>query len=153
MKYIRIMRLYHRSILWAICLVISAASCRSESEPVRYEWKELEVVATAYNSVPWQTSGNPSLAAWGDTLRPGMNSIAVSRDLIQLGLDHNTPVLIEGFSDTFWVKDKMNRRFKGHIDIYMGENVREAREWGRQRCLIRYGIPLTEPQPVADTDE
>lgn len=153
MKYIRIMRAYERSLLWAIVLVLSAGSCRSGGAPERYEWKELEVVATAYNSVPWQTSGNPSLAAWGDTLRPGMNSIAVSRDLILLGLEHNTPVLIEGFADTFWVKDKMHSRYKGHIDIYMGEDVGVAREWGRQRCRIRYGIPITEPQPVSDPDE
>ena len=153
MNYIRIMRPYLRSLLWVFALALSSASCRSEAAPERYQWRELEVIATAYNSVPWQTSGDPNLAAWGDTLRPGVHSIAVSRDLIQLGLDHNTPVLIEGFTDTFWVKDKMHRRFKGHIDIYMGENVREAREWGRQRCQIRYGIPLTLPQEANEADE
>jgi hypothetical protein len=33
--------------------------------------------------------------AWGDTLEPGMKAIAVSRDLIRLGLVHNTYVTIE----------------------------------------------------------
>ena len=44
--------------------------------------KTLEVTATAYNSLAGQTFGHPSEAAWGDTLKPGMKAIAVSRDLI-----------------------------------------------------------------------
>ena len=109
-----------------------------------YAWKELEVTVTAYNSVPWQTSGNPSLTAWGDTLRPGMQCITVSRDLIALGLDHNTEVKIQGLPGTFLVKDKMNRRFKRHIDLYMGEDVKGAREWGRKKRVIRYRVPARE---------
>ena len=109
-----------------------------------YVWKELEVTVTAYNSVPWQTSGNPSLTAWGDTLRPGMRCIAVSRDLIALGLEHNTEVTIQGLPGTYRVKDKMNRRFKRHIDLYMGDDVEAAREWGRKKRLIRYRVPVPE---------
>ena len=58
-------------------------SCKKKDP---YIWKELEVKVTAYNSTKAQTSGNPSIAAWGDTLKPGMKCIAVSRDLIKLGL-------------------------------------------------------------------
>ncbi|MBC2840572.1 3D domain-containing protein [Robiginitalea sp. SC105] len=102
----------------------------------------MEVTVTAYNSVHWQTEGNPTVTAWGDTLREGMRCIAVSRDLIPLGLDHDKEVVIEGLPGTFLVKDKMHRRFKRHIDLYMGEDVAGAREWGRKRRVIRFKVPL-----------
>lgn len=127
----------------AACLVFLLITLGSCSGP-EYEWRELEVTVTAYNSVPWQTSGNPNLTAWGDTLRPGMQCIAVSRDLIALGLDHNTEVKIQGLPGSFLVKDKMNRRFTNHIDLYMGEDVEGAREWGRKKRLIRYRVPASD---------
>ncbi len=109
----------------------------------KYEWRSLEVTASAYNSVPWQTTEeNSNIAAWGDTLKPGMKSIAVSRDLLKMGLTHNTMVKIGLWPDTFYVKDKMNRRWKNRIDIYMGLDIRKAREWGRKKIDICYAIPL-----------
>ena len=139
-NYIRVMRHSNfapRAVLLLLCL---AFACTGRHREDRYEWKEMEVMVTAYNSVAWQTQGDPVLAAWGDTLYPGLKAVAVSRDLVALGLKHDTPVLIEGLSDTFRVKDKMNARFKNHIDIYMGNDVVKAREWGRRRLKIRYGI-------------
>ena len=56
------------------------------------EWQTLMVSASAYNSTSAQTEGNPQITAWGDTLKPDMKVIAVSRDLIRKGLDYNTPV-------------------------------------------------------------
>ena len=58
--------------------------------------RSLEVTATAYTSTVDETNNNPTIAAWGDELKPGMNVIAVSRDLIEMGLDHGTVVSIEG---------------------------------------------------------
>lgn len=130
------------AVLMLLFLALAGTGCRRED---RYEWKEMEVMVTAYNSVAWQTEGDPALAAWGDTLYPGLNAVAVSRDLIALGLEHETPVLIEGLPDTFRVKDKMNARFRNHIDIYMGNDVRKAREWGRRRLKIRYRVPKAQP--------
>ena len=75
-----------------------------------------------------------------------MRCIAVSRDLIALGLEHNTEVTIQGLPGTYRVKDKMNRRFKRHIDLYMGEDVDGAREWGRKKRLIRYRVPVPDEQ-------
>lgn len=126
-----------------LSVLFLAPSCRGWQREDPYEWREMEVTVTAYNSVAWQTEGNPHLAAWGDSLNPGLRAVAVSRDLIPIGLEHNSPVLIEGLTDTFWVKDKMNARFKKHIDIYMGDDVSKAREWGRRRLKIRYGILKT----------
>ena len=103
------------------------------------ETKKIEVTATAYNSVESQTKANDSVtAAWGDELEPGMKAIAVSRDLIEAGLDHNTPVKIEGLPGTYRVLDKMNRRWNNRIDIYMGDDVAEAREWGKQTVEISW---------------
>ena len=107
-----------------------------------HHWFGHEVVVSAYNSVSWQTQGDPTIAAWGDTLKPGMKCIAVSRDLLKMGLKHNTMVLIDTFPDTFWVKDKMNRRWENRIDIYMGNDVKKARAWGKQHLDICYAVPV-----------
>ena len=40
-------------------------------------WETITVTASAYNSLKAQTEGNPEITAWGDTLAPGMKSIAV----------------------------------------------------------------------------
>lgn len=100
----------------------------------------LEVTATAYNSVEAQTKkGDPNTAAWGDKLEPGMKVIAVSRDLLnEYGLSHNAKVKIEGLSGTYRVLDKMNKRWKKRIDIYMGTDIEKAREWGKQQVEISW---------------
>ena len=99
------------------------------------------VTATAYNSLASQTHPeHASITAWGDTLKPGMKSIAVSRDLIQQGLTHNKEVRIDGLPGVYLVLDKMNARWKNRIDIYMGHNVEMAKEWGRQNVAISYKI-------------
>jgi hypothetical protein len=46
------------------------------------------VTATAYNSVEGQTSGDPTVGAWGDELKPGMKAIAVSRELCASFFSH-----------------------------------------------------------------
>jgi len=99
------------------------------------------VTATAYNSVANQTNDDPNRGAWGDTLRPGMKSIAVSRDLIALGLGHNARVRIEGLDGEYVVKDKMNKRWTEKIDIYMGIDVEAARRWGRRKVRITWEAP------------
>nr|WP_299534984.1 hypothetical protein [Ulvibacterium sp.] len=115
-------------------------SCSQPSVEKKYDWIPLEVTATAYNSLPSQTLGDPSITAWGDTLEPGKKAIAISRDLLDMGLKHNTPVQIQGFADTFYVMDKMHKRWKKRIDIYMGEDYKKAKEWGRQKVRITYGL-------------
>lgn len=127
-------------VFLSILLVLFVVAC---SKPER---KKLKVTATAYNSVNWQTkAGNPALAAWGDTLKPGMKAIAVSRDLIDSGLVHNTEVKIKGLDGTYLVKDKMNRRWRLKIDIYMGEDVGKAREWGKKKVEISWVPNQDEP--------
>jgi 3D (Asp-Asp-Asp) domain-containing protein len=100
--------------------------------------QSLRVTATAYNSLPGQTHGDPSIAAWGDRLEPGMRAIAVSRDLIPLGLDRGTRVRIEGLPGEYVVLDKMAGRWTRKIDIYMGEDVTAARAWGHRPVQIHW---------------
>ncbi|CAL66519.1 3D domain-containing protein [Christiangramia forsetii] len=126
--------------LAAFCiLILFLNSCKNfNSDENEEEWVTVCVTATAYNSLDYQTAGNPRITAWGDTLKPGMNAIAVSRDLIRLGLDHNSKIKIEGFDGVFLVKDKMHYRWRHRIDIYMGENVKRARKFGRKKINISY---------------
>lgn len=129
-----------------ICLVIAILSlvvfsCKKK-ESNRFEWKSIEVTASAYNSLTYQTSSNPHITAFGDSLKPGLKYIAVSRDLLKNGLSHNTLVKIEGLEGTYLVKDKMNRRFRNKIDLYMGTDVKAARKWGRRKVKISYRIEI-----------
>ena len=117
--------------------VVLQISCKKKDV---YIWKSLDVTVSAYNSVPWQTSGNPNIAAWGDTLKPGMKCIAVSRDLIRKGLRRDTQVKIEGLEGIYLVKDKMHGRWTNRIDIYMGQDIKKAREWGRKKRTIQYAV-------------
>ena len=98
--------------------------------------KKLNVTATAYNSVSAQTDSNPSIAAWGDRLKPGMKAIAVSRDLLKMGLKRGSKVKISGLPGEYVVLDKMHHRWRRKIDIYMGKNVRAAKNWGKGRVTI-----------------
>lgn len=118
----------------AVCLLGLAGTANAES----VEWQTLSVAASAYNSLPSQTTQTqPALAAWGDRLKPGMNAIAVSRDLIKKGLTHGTKVKIKGLPGVYVVRDKMAARWKNKIDIYMGRDVDAARDWG-----IQHGIEI-----------
>jgi len=128
---------------WFLVFVMLFMSCVKKT-PDKYVWKEISVKATAYNSLAYQTSSNPAIAAWGDSLKPGMKCIAVSRDLIKLGLKYNTPIKIEGLDSIYFVKDKMHRRKRNQIDIYMGVNVKKAKDWGVKRLRIKYGVLKSE---------
>ena len=97
----------------------------------------LRVTATAYSSHGNQTDSTPFLAAWNNRLRPGMKVIAISRDLLyRYGMRNGTRVRIGGLPGIYRVRDKMNKRFKKRIDIYMGTNRRKALRWGRRSVVI-----------------
>jgi 3D (Asp-Asp-Asp) domain-containing protein len=101
----------------------------------------LRVTATAYTSHAAQTDSTPNIAAWGDKLRPGMKVIAVSRDLLTVyGLKHGSKVRIKGLPGEYRVLDKMNKRWRKKIDIYMGKNLNKAYKWGRRKVELRWSI-------------
>ena len=127
----------------------------NESLAKKSKKRKLSVTATAYTSRKSETQGDPFLAAWGDRLKPGMKCIAVSRDLIAMGLTHNTPVRIKGLPGVYLVKDKMNKRHTRKIDIYHGTNLKAARAWGKRKVVIEWGDHVLEAEskkPAAEKD-
>ncbi|MDQ7047061.1 MAG: LysM peptidoglycan-binding domain-containing protein [Sulfurovum sp.] len=99
--------------------------------------RKLRVTATAYSSHVNQTDSTPFIAAWNNRLRPGMRIIAVSRDLLtRYGMKNGTKVRIGGLRGFYRVRDKMNKRYRKRIDIYMGLNRRRALRWGRRSVVI-----------------
>ena len=129
---------------------IIVLSCKNSNEqPIKYySWETTKVTATAYNSTTQQTDHNPHIGAFGDSLKPGMKYIAISRDLYRKGLKHNTPVRIKGLKGLYLVKDRMPFRWRNRIDIYMGTNVDSARNWGRRKVEIDYRIEVKEPKKL-----
>lgn len=124
-------------ISWVSVLLLGFASSTGSANERRW----LDVHVTAYNASVAQTDGDPWVAAWGDRLRPGMRAIAVSRDLLALGLDHGTRVEIDGLPGQYVVLDKTHRRWTRRVDLFMGKDVRKALNWGirkmRIRCIAR----------------
>ena len=131
-------------IILGVFSIITVACNDDENNNDNTVEKQLEVSASAYNSLKGQTVGNPSIAAWGDTLKPGMKVIAVSRDLIDSGLVYGTKVKIKGFSGEYTVRDKMHYRMKNKIDIYMGTSRKDALEWGIRKVNISWEIEKIE---------
>jgi 3D (Asp-Asp-Asp) domain-containing protein len=115
----------NRTFTLLLILFAVLTSCENREE------HQLEVTASAYNSLPEQTHED-------HTLKPGMKSIAVSRDLIKMGLDHNTEVKIKGLDGTYEVLDKMNKRWEKKIDIYFGLDRDRALEWGKKQVEITW---------------
>ena len=124
-----------------ILIVFLVFGCKEEPTP-KYEWKTIRVTATAYNSTIHQTEGDPFVGAFGDSLKPGMKCIAVSKDLYRLGMKKDTYVYIEGLKGIYLVKDRMHERWKNKIDIYMGTDIISAKRWGRKKVNIHYRVKV-----------
>ena len=99
---------------------------------------ELVVTATAYNSTTAQTDSDPFMTAHGVRLEPGMQIIAVSRDLESMGLTPGTRVQIEGLPGEWAVADRMAKRWRRTIDVYMGLDIEAARQFGRRKVTLRW---------------
>jgi len=126
--------LRHR-LLWLLLvgLVAGPSACGADKGE-----RSLEVTATAYTLRPAETSAtSPGVGAWGDELDPDMRAIAVSRDLINRGLDHGTEVRIDGLPGLYVVRDKMAARWEEKIDILMGD-IDRALAWGEQEVTIHW---------------
>jgi 3D (Asp-Asp-Asp) domain-containing protein len=117
---------------------LAPAEPEPATAPVAPEEEELLVMATAYNSLPSQGTGDGTVTAWGDRLAPGMKTIAVSHDLLALGLSRGVRVRIEGLAGHYTVLDRLPRRWSRRIDIYMGTDVKAARAWGKREVQIRW---------------
>jgi len=132
-------RLLDASLILAGLLIL--ASCSTIQKPLQEKQQSLLVTATAFNSLPKQGQGNPNVGAWGDRITPGVNAIAVSDDLVSLGLTRGIRVRIEGMKNEYVVLDRMPARWKKRIDIYMGNDVKAARAWGKRDVKIYWTVP------------
>ena len=105
----------------------------------------LDVTATAYNSTPAQTDATPHVGAWGDHLDeatvPGVRVIAVSPDLLKKGLRRGQRVRIHGLKGEFVVLDKMPSRWTNKIDLYMKQDIRAAKKWGKRKVTLTWAEP------------
>ena len=104
------------------------------------------IVATAYNSVPWQTNSEPFVTSSGESVQEG--TLALSRDLIRaenqlmakMGFN---PSGAYAYGDTVYVvyvkpmvvHDTMNKRYRNRADIWLEEH-HTAREWGKRNVYI-----------------
>lgn len=118
--------------LFVMAILVTAVSVNATAASK----KTMTVDATAYNSVPGQTDSDPWVAAWNNRLRPGQKVIAVSRDLEKHGLTNGTKVKIEGLPGTYTVRDRMNKRFRNRIDVWMEKDIKKARQWGKKKLKI-----------------
>ena len=127
-----------RAKLARIALIKVREENRRKDSKLKFK-RKLSVHATAYTSHYGQTDKSPYLAAWSNRIRPGMKIIAVSRDLIwKYGITNGKKVRISGLKGVFTVRDKMNKKWRRKIDIYMGTNRRKALRWGKRRVMLHY---------------
>ena len=120
-----------------LSLLALAAGCTEAPLP-KSRWRTMAVNATAYTSRVQETDDTPFTAAWGHRLKPGTKSIAVSRDLLRMGLQPDDMVRIEGLPGQYRVLDKMNSRYRRSIDIYFGTDLDAARDFGRRELFISW---------------
>lgn len=127
------MKIIFKNIILGVLLILFyfnvGYACKEAS-------RKMQVIATAYTSSVDETDSTPNITAWGNRLEAGMRVIAVSRDLLAMGLTHGTLVSVEGFDSDFIVLDKMNKRWKNKIDIYMGKDKQAAFQWGKRKVNI-----------------
>src|SRR5512143_2978970 len=116
------------------------ASCSVLQKISQEKQQTLLVTATAFNSLPKQGQGDPNIGAWGDKITPGINAVAVSSDLVSLGLTRGTTVRIDGLRNEYVVLDKMPQKWKRRIDIYMGNDIKAARSWGKREVNIYWTV-------------
>jgi 3D (Asp-Asp-Asp) domain-containing protein len=67
-----------------------------------------------------------------------MRIVAVSRDLEDVGLREGVVLTIVGEEGEWTVGDRMNGRWRRKIDLFMGNDVQAARDWGERRVRIRW---------------
>jgi 3D (Asp-Asp-Asp) domain-containing protein len=119
-----------------VALVLSCARPEREAGPEAPSARSALVTASAYNSHPDQTDGDPFLTASGERLRPGMRALAVSEDLFEAGLDFGTRVRIDGMKGEWVVLDRMPDGRRRSVDLYFGLDERAALEFGRKQVRI-----------------
>jgi len=101
------------------------------------EFNTLTVTATAYLARLGKRK-RPTRGAWGDVLDPEAKTVAVSSDLVDMGLTRGARLRIEGLDGEFTVLDTMHPRLEKTIDIFFGHDRKAALQWGRRTLTISW---------------
>jgi 3D (Asp-Asp-Asp) domain-containing protein len=124
---------------------MASLDCNPDPDPLfsqdsAQQHKTLRVKAMAYTScsVGKKHAKRTVRGAWGDTLSPGIKAVAVSRDLLDMGLDHGDVISIEGLSGQYKVLDVMHGRHNKSIDIFYGDDQCGALSWGKRSLNISW---------------
>lgn len=102
--------------------------------------KTLRVKAMAYTacSVGRKKAKRAPRGAWGDRLTAEANAVAISPDLLELGLDRGDLITIEGLPGKYKVLDVMHSRHDKSIDIFYGDDQCGALQWGKRTLTISW---------------
>ncbi|MGH8453571.1 MAG: 3D domain-containing protein [Nevskiales bacterium] len=131
------MRTRHKLITLLLAIMASPAAWADTEHT-------LSVTAVAYTLDDDQTDDSEDIGAWGDELDDEARIIAVSRDLLEMGLKRGTRLRIHGRRGEYVVMDLMHPRWKKRIDILM-EDDDDAFRWGRRKVKISWTGPAIEP--------
>lgn len=93
----------------------------------------IPVTITAYTPRPQECDGTPYTTAFMTKIREGI--VGLSMDLeSDFGFKHGDEITIYGFG-TFVFEDRMNKRWKRRVDIFMF-SLKEARQFGKKNSYI-----------------
>lgn len=93
----------------------------------------LRITTTAYNNVKGQGDGNTNTTACGKVIyKP--KTVALSRDL-KRKYPCGTKVIIDGIEYKVW--DTTSARYKLRADIFMGKNIKLARQYGVKKSVLK----------------
>lgn len=94
----------------------------------------LTISGSAYSADAGQTDSTPTIAAWGYryTAKDYDRAIAISKDLLNLGLTDGSRVTIDG--GTYVVRDKMHPRWRKKVD-FLKANRKAAMRFGYRKNL------------------
>lgn len=96
------------------------------------------VTSTAYTRSKDETDDTPDIAAWGYryTDKDHWKSVALSRDLLALGLSDGDTIWING--EPKRVSDKMARRWRQKVDLLVPTKHIALNVWGKRKVSFCY---------------
>jgi 3D (Asp-Asp-Asp) domain-containing protein/predicted small lipoprotein YifL len=100
--------------------------------------KSVRVKALAYTGCSVNSKKRAPRGAWGDALTADSKAVAVSPDLLDMGLDRGDVISIEGLPGQYKVLDVMHGRHDKTIDIFYGDDRCGAMQWGKRTLNITW---------------
>lgn len=120
-------------ITWGITIVNQRMTYGAVERVVK-----IPVSVSAYNACPTQTDSTPYIMASGKRVYEG--AVALSKDIEkEFGLKFGDKITLGDeitlLDRTFVFEDRMNKRWKRRVDIFMWSK-KEAKKFGRQQTVM-----------------